>query len=151
MCNIPSEAAILEVGSGYCQKTRFLKSIGYNNILSVEINEQLVENAKNKGFNAVTIKEFEQKYKDVKFDVLFLSHILEHFQYHDLKHFLEHYFVFLKDYGHIIIATPIYQNAFYDDFDHVKPYSHLGLLSVFGNDVFQVQYYSKFKLEILLI
>ena len=34
--NMDRNASILEVGSGYCQKTAFLKSIGFNNITGVE-------------------------------------------------------------------------------------------------------------------
>jgi len=108
--------SILEVGSGYCQKTDFLKSIGFSNITGVEKNELLVEQAKVKKFNVLTIDEFEKNCSGKKFDLLFLSHIIEHFQYQDLKEFLEFYLDYLSDQGHLIIATPVINDNFYDDF-----------------------------------
>ena len=83
--NIDRNISILEIGSGYCQKTEFLQNIGFNNITGVEKNEALVEQAKKSNFNVLTIEEFENSVADKKFDLLFLSHIIEHFQYQDLK------------------------------------------------------------------
>ena len=81
--------------------------------------------------------------------MLFLSHIIEHFQFQDLKEFLEHYLDHLNDKGHVLIATPVINDNFYDDFDHVKPYTHLSLLSVFGGQQSQVQFYAKHQLKLI--
>ena len=147
--NFDRNISILEIGSGYCQKTEFLNSIGFNNITGVEKNEALVEQAKARNYKVVTLDEFESNYSDKKFDLLFLSHIIEHFQYQDLKEFLEHYLGYLNDQGHLIVATPIINDNFYDDFDHVKPYTHLSILSVFGGSESQVQFYSKYHLKFI--
>lgn len=147
--DIDKNASILEVGSGYCQKTEFLNSIGFNNITGVEINKTLVEQAKIKNFNVYTLEDFENICKGKKFDVLFLSHIIEHFQYQDLKQFLEQYLEYLKENGYLLIATPVLNDNFYDDFDHVKPYTHLSILSVFGAHGSQVQFYSKHQIKLL--
>jgi SAM-dependent methyltransferase len=147
--NIDRNASILEVGCGYCQKTEFLKSIGFNNITGVEKNKKLVEQAKDRNFNVHTLEDFENTYKEKKFDVLFLSHIIEHFQYQDLKQFLEHYLEYLKENGYLLIATPVLNDNFYDDFDHVKPYTHLSILSVFGAHGSQVQFYSRHQVKLL--
>jgi len=147
--DIDKNSSILEVGSGYCQKTEFLQDLGFNNIIGVEKNEALVNQAKIKKFEVYTIEEFESKNFGKKFDVLFLSHIIEHFQYQDLKQFLEHYLDHLKENGHLVIATPVLNDNFYDDFDHVKPYTHLSILSVFGAHGSQVQFYSKHQLKLI--
>jgi len=140
---------ILEVGSGFGLKTQFLKSLGFTNVLGVEKNVELVKKARQGGDNVLTLDEFENSIGDKKFDVLFLSHIVEHFQYENLKEFLEYYFGFVKDSGYVLIATPVFNNCFYDDFDHVKPYSHVGILSVFGSGDSQVQFYSDYQLELI--
>ena len=49
----------------------------------------------------------------------------------------------LKVGGHLVIATPLMSNNFYDDFDHVRPYQSLGILMVFGGGAAQVQYYAR--------
>lgn len=147
--HLDTDLKVLEVGCGYGQKIEFLKSIGFNNIVGVEKNIELVNRAKSDGHVVYTIEEFEDKFEKGSFDLLFLSHIVEHFQYSDLKQFLEGYFVFLKDGGHLIVATPVMNPNFYDDFDHVKPYTHLGFLSVFGERSSQVQFYSRIQLKLL--
>jgi len=40
-------------------------------------------------------------------------------------------------------------SSFYDDFDHVKPYTHISILSVFGGKELQVQFHSRTKLELV--
>ncbi|MCI0507939.1 MAG: methyltransferase domain-containing protein, partial [Gammaproteobacteria bacterium] len=120
-----------------------------SNITGVEKNELLVEQGKTKNHNVYTVAEFEDKFAHKTFDVPFLSHIIEHFQFQDLKDFLEHYLEYLKDQGHVLIASPVFNDNFYDDFDHVKPYTHLGILSVFGSNTSQVQFYSKHRLKLV--
>ena len=34
--------------------------------------------------------------------------------------------------GQLIVATPLMSDSFYEDFDHIKPYSASSILSVFG-------------------
>ena len=147
--DVNRNSSILEVGSGYGQKTEFLHSIGFNNVTGVEKNEALVDQAKAKNFSVYTLDEFEKSCSGKEYDVLFLSHIIEHFQYHDLKEFLEHYLDYLKDDGRLLIATPVLNDNFYDDFDHVKPYTHLSILSVFGGQKSQVQFYSRHQLKLI--
>ena len=40
-------------------------------------------------------------------------------------------------------------DSFYEDFDHIKPYSANSILSVFSGEDSQVQYYSKNNLQLL--
>lgn len=147
--DIDRNATVLEVGSGYGNKLRLLQDIGFGNVVGVEKNEALVEKARNDNLRILTIEEFEREFTEKQFDVLLLSHIIEHFQYQELKEFIEHYLAYLKDNGVLLVVTPIMNDSFYDDFDHVKPYSHLGILSVFGNDTGQVQFYSPYQLRLL--
>lgn len=65
-----------------------------------------------------------------------------------LKEFMDDYLDRLKVGGHLIIATPLMSDYFYDDFDHVKPYQPTGILMVFGGNNAQVQYYARNKLEL---
>ena len=68
-----------------------------------------------------------------QYDVLVMSHIIEHFQYQDLIKFIESYLGCLKTGGLLLIATPVMNPSFYDDFDHVKPYTHIGILPYVRN------------------
>ncbi len=83
------------------------------------------------------------------YDVLLMSHIIEHFNPEDLLKFMDNYLERLKKGGYLIIATPLFTHYFYIDFDHVKPYYPTGINMVFGNNDDQVQYYSNNKLELV--
>ena len=136
---------ILDVGCGYGRYLKLLNENGYD-ILGVEQNLQIVEENKKNGFNCISADEF--KNSAAKFDLIIFSHIIEHFAPNELLLFLESYLSKLNNGGHIIIATPLYSNYFYDDFDHIKPYHPLGIQMVFGQNQAQVKYYATHKLNI---
>jgi SAM-dependent methyltransferase len=148
LSQVSREAAVLEVGCGYCRKMRFMRQIGFNSLTGVERNEHLVRRAVADGYQVYTPSEFDNRFTKASFDVLLLSHIIEHFAYRDLQVFLEQYLAYLRDGGRLVVASPVMNPNFYDDFDHVRPYSHVGLLSVFGNRSSQVQTYSTYALRL---
>lgn len=147
--SIERDSKILDIGCGLGNKMRFLHSIGFNDITGIERNEQVVKIAKSNGLNVHVPEDFMKEENYGRYDLLFFSHIIEHFQYQDLKNFLEGYFPFLKPGGHIVIITPVLQADFFDDFDHVKPYGLRGLMQVFGDATAQVQFYSRHHLVLV--
>ena len=80
--------------------------------------------------------------------MLLLSHIIEHFEHVSLKEFLERYLRYLRKDGTLVIATPLFHDSFYNDFDHVKPYLPLGVNMVFGEEAAQVQFQSSTVLRL---
>lgn len=147
--HIELDSTILDVGCGYGDKIEELLSLGYNNVSGVEINKTLVDKACEKGLNVISVDEFDMGHNKGQYDVLVMSHIIEHFQYQDLIQFMESYLECLKPGGLLLVATPIMNPSFYDDFDHVKPYTHIGILSIFGGKATQVQYHSSHTLELV--
>ena len=137
---------ILDIGCGEGRYLKILKKFGYN-YLGVEINQDLVSKNIAKEFNCVTTDTFFKG--DAKFDLILMSHIVEHFEPNSLKVFLESYLKRLNNGGILIIATPLMNPRFYDDFDHIKPYSPVGIMMVFGSETSQVQYYSSEKIRLL--
>jgi len=137
--------SVLDVGCGYGRYLKLLQDTGYD-VLGVEENEDIVSDNHKHGLNCMSVKEFSQT--DAKFDLILMSHIIEHFSPEGLKDFMDDYLDRLKVGGHLIIATPLMSQYFYDDFDHVKPYQPIGIMMVFGSDDAQVQYYSRNKLEL---
>lgn len=136
--------AVLDIGCGYGRNLKALIDQGFN-VLGVEKNIHIVDYNKKVGLPCVSVDEF--KAITQKFDVILMSHIIEHFQPADLLDFLNFYLDRLKLGGVIIIATPLSSPYFYDDFDHVKPYHPDGILMVFGEEA-QVQYVSHHKLSL---
>lgn len=146
---IESDSKILDIGCGYGDKIDELMSLGFTNVSGVEINKTLVDKACDKGLNVVAVDSFDMEQNKEQYDVLVMSHIIEHFQYQDLIQFMESYLGCLKQDGLLLIATPLMNPSFYDDFDHVKPYTHIGILSIFGGKATQVQYHSQHTLELI--
>lgn len=144
----PGEAKltrVLDVGCGYGRHLQELSGRGFSAI-GVDANPELVRANRKAGFDCLTVEEFSRT-QDL-YDVLLMSHVIEHFTPKDLVPFLDGYLDRLKVGGRLIIATPLLTRLFYDDFDHVKPYHPIGLLMVFGEGQAQVQYYSRNKLRL---
>jgi len=144
--NIPRKAKVLDVGCGYGKKIKLLNSLGFSDITGVEINEKVLNANRAKGLNVVSPAEFELLQE--KYDLIVMSHIIEHFQYAELKEFMESYLNKLETGGHLLIATPILDSGFYTNFDHVKPYLPDGIKSVFENADAQISFYSKVRLKL---
>lgn len=147
--HVGNNASILDVGCGYGDKIKALNSLGFENVTGVELNPVLVDSAKQAGHKVLSVDEFNMEEASEKYDVLLMSHIIEHFQYSDLIDFMESYLGCLKPGGILVIATPVMNPDFYDDFDHVKPYTHTGILSIFGGKATQVQYHSSYVIELI--
>ena len=126
-----------------------LKESGYHDVLGVEINNDSILECKNKGLDVVSFDTFESEHHKSKFDAIVLSHIIEHFEYRELIDFMVAYLKYLKQDGYLIIITPVFNSCFYDAFDHVKPYSHIGILNIFGNELSTEPRKSKTRLVML--
>lgn len=140
-----ADMRILEVGCGYGRNIRLLGGLGYN-ILGVEVNEAIVKSNNESNIKCLTVEEFDKTAE--LYDVVLMSHVIEHFYPDELLRFMEHYLGRLKPGGYLIIATPLNSPYFYDDFDHIRPYSPVGIDMVFGGKNAQVQYYGKNRIEL---
>lgn len=146
---IAEDDSILDIACGLGDKMLLLKEAGYHNVLGVEINADSVTACNAKGLNVVSFDTFSKEHKEGEFDMILLSHIIEHFEYRELIEFMEMYLKYLKQGGHLIIVTPIFNSNFYDAFDHVKPYSHIGVLNIFGDELSTEPFKSNTRLTML--
>lgn len=137
---------VLDVGCGYGRNLLLMRQLGFTNLAGVEINPLLAAEVRAKGFKCYSPEEIHVH--DNSYGMLLLSHIIEHFEHVNLKEFLETYLRCLRKDGNLVIATPLFHDGFYNDFDHVKPYLPLGVNMVFGEDAAQVQYQSSTVLRL---
>ncbi len=136
---------ILDVGCGYGRNVRLLRDAGFD-VLGVEVNEQIVRANREAGLACIGVDEFARTQEE--FDLLLMSHVIEHFAPAALVPFMDSYLDRLAPGGALVIATPLLGPFFYDDFDHVKPYHPIGLMMVFGEGEAQVQYYARNRLAL---
>lgn len=111
---------LLDVGCGYCRFYSMVTSCGFRYI-GIDENTEIVNQNVFKGIECLSSSA--EKEHPAHVDVLLFSHIIEHFDYRSLVDFLNPYLLKLRIGGIVIILTPILHRGFYDDFDHVKPYS----------------------------
>jgi SAM-dependent methyltransferase len=137
------EGKVLDIGCGLGRNLRILRARGIDAI-GIEVNPEIVKVGVANGLPCQTVTEFAGDTRT--FDVLLMSHIIEHFQPRDLLEFIDGYLDRLRVGGGLVIATPLMSNNFFDDFDHVRPYQPLGLQMVFGGTGAQVQYYARNRL-----
>jgi SAM-dependent methyltransferase len=144
--SLTSDHQVLDVGCGYGEKMKLLNSLGIN-IEGVEVNEEIVSRVRAAGLACLSIDDFQALEK--QYDVVLMSHIIEHFSPKDLLVFLDEYLARLKTNGVLIILTPLLSPYFYDDFDHIKPYHPTGINMVFCDSTAQVQYYSRNRMQLI--
>ncbi len=137
---------VLDVGCGYGRNLLLMRQLGFANLAGVEINPGLAAEVRAKGFQCYRPEEIQGH--DNHYGMLLLSHIVEHFEHVNLKEFLERYLRCLRKDGILLIVTPLFHDAFYNDFDHVKPYLPLGVNMVFGEEAAQVQFQSSTVLRL---
>jgi SAM-dependent methyltransferase len=136
---------VLDVGCGYGRYLRQLRESGFA-ATGVEANLDIVNANRRDGLPCLTAEEFAGTVES--YDVILMSHVIEHFAPQDLVHFMDRYLDRLRVDGTLVVATPLLTRFFFDDFDHIKPYHPLSLLMVFGEEGAQVQYYSQNTLRL---
>lgn len=144
--HVKNDARILDVGCGYGRNLEKLQRSGFVNAMGIDINPEIVAANRVRGFKCIELEDLNANLG--KFELILMSHVIEHFSPLDLKNFIDTYLDYLVPNGYLIIATPLMSDYFYDDFDHVKPYHPAGILQVFGKDNAQIQYYGVNKLEL---
>jgi SAM-dependent methyltransferase len=128
---------ILDIGSGYGRYLKRLCAEGHR-VTGVEKNPTLINLNRSSGHKCYSPDELCPDSEG--YDLIVMSHIIEHFSPSDLLGFLNNYLKMLKPSGSLIIATPLMSNYFYDDFDHHKPYHPQGIAMILSPSTSQVQY-----------
>jgi len=111
---------VLEVGCGIGRNLKSLKTIGVDAV-GVDHNVHSVKEANLRGFNALTIDEFNSVYAQQMevFDSLLVAHVLEHMTKKAAVSLITDYLPLLKKQGRIIIITP-QEKGFSSDPTHIE-------------------------------
>lgn len=136
---------VLDVGCGTGRYLRLFAAEGCA-VTGVDANPAIVEGNRKAGHLCVAPDDLA--HLPAAFDLIIMSHVIEHFAPLDLLNFMDGYLDRLRTGGHLVIATPLMSPYFYDDFDHVKPYQPIGIDMVFGPHAAQVQYASRNKIQL---
>lgn len=126
--NLSEVPRSLDIG---CGRGEFVELFVQNNFdaAGVEINENFISSARNKGLNI--IKEdalsFVRKEQESKYDIVSLIHVIEHLNFDYLFELFREIYRILKPGGSIIVETPYTKNIvlgiynFWLDPTHIRP------------------------------
>ena len=146
--SLDKELNILDVGCGYGEKLVLMRDLGFNRLVGIDVNKDSVDELRKKNFNVYTPEEFDKK-NNSKFQLILFSHVVEHFEYRELIAFLENYLSLAEKNSYVIIITPLLTNFFYDNLDHIKPYTPNAFYHLFTDEKHEVQYSSNFRLKLI--
>lgn len=124
-------ATFLDVGFGLGKYLDLAKETGYRTF-GIEINESYIEKANQKGYSCYLLDDLLKL--NQKFDVIMMSHIIEHLTTEQLISNFEIYLRLLKDDGQIIVASPVIGDRFYYDITHTRAYYPQSIWHVFGTN-----------------
>jgi len=141
--NVVKSARILDVGCGRGENLDLLRDLGYLNYIGTDISDDMLEICSAKNHNVVKPNDL-----DGKFDIILMSHVIEHVASDEVINFLEFYLRELHSDGLLIILTPTMHDGFYNDIDHTRPYLPHGLLNIFTNDIISRSYKSNYKIKL---
>jgi len=140
------KSTLLDVGCGKGTYAPVLQTTGLD-FYGVDINPEMLELARNNGHRPVSTEHLEASGQH--FDIILISHVIEHLHYKELYEFLDYYIQKLSPDGRLIIASPLLVSNFYFDFTHERPYYPQAIWQVFGdyNDSLSIAKKEKIKLE----
>jgi cyclopropane fatty-acyl-phospholipid synthase-like methyltransferase len=120
---------LLDVGCGIGEYVTIFKK---NNIqfTGVDVSKEMVDNANRVGHNAILLDDL--KMKNDLFDIVFISHVIEHLNSETLVEFLNFYISKLKKDGILILLSPLGVDNFYYDITHVRAYYPQAIWQMWG-------------------
>lgn len=135
--------SVLDVGCGYGRLLRPLSALGIA-VTGLDENASIVQKNRAEGLACVTPSEFERS--SGQFDVLVLSHVIEHLAPDGLVALLDRYLDRLRPGGVLVVASPLESAYFYEDLDHVRPYPPSSLQMAFGPGTPQSRHHPRNRL-----
>lgn len=138
------DAKVLDYGCGAGRSLRFIRDLGYKDIVGVDISEDMINEAKrlDKRGKYQLIENSIIPYDDNTFDIIFMSYVfLEVGNIDDIIKILNEFKRVLKENGHIIFITSIVKNIkdkwisfSYDFEENNKPLDHCQNLKLLIKD-----------------
>jgi len=118
---------ILDFGCGFGQLIKELKNLGYPNVIGADIDKEAINFGRSQGFfyieDATDLDYFCTKYENNYFDIVIMSHVLEHIPKKEIIPFLLKIKKVIKKGGYLFVMIPNAQSntgAYwaYKDFTH---------------------------------
>lgn len=123
---ISPQSSVLEIGSGYCD---FINNVKARTKFAIDIDENSKKYC-DPDITFLNIKATEMEFDENSLDIVFASNLFEHLNDSDLEILTSKIYQCLKQKGKLILIQPNYYYAYrsyWDDFTHIKAFSHVSL------------------------
>lgn len=124
-------AKILDVGFGRGRHLSIAREIGYETY-GTDVNEEYVLAGMVSGHTCYSPADLKKL--DFKFDVILISHVIEHLETVGVVELIRDCIGHMKDGSSLIIASPVLGDRFYYDMTHVRPYYPQSIWHIFGSN-----------------
>lgn len=121
---------VLDFGCGLGKFLDCFTALGMK-VTGVDSNVDYVARARSNGYAAFDPEEFFAR-RHESFDVVFLSHLIEHVDPNTLVALLPRLCSMIARSGRLILISPTLGERFYHDFSHVRPYLPQSIRHAFG-------------------
>ena len=129
---------ILDFGCGHGKFSHLFTTQG-NFVTSVDVNPDYIDILNSQGLKAQRTEEFFAQPVE-KFDLILLSHVIEHLTPEQLVKLIPELCQRLKKDGKLILISPTPGERFYHDFSHVRPYLPQSIRHAFGQTGAPISY-----------
>ena len=115
-----------------CGKGKYLElfTAGGLDVHGADTNDDYVHELNARGFNVFNAREILKS--DEKYDVVFLSHLVEHVGPDNLALLIPKLCNLVCPGGMLVMLTPLLGERFYFDFSHIRPYYPQSIRHAFG-------------------
>ena len=83
MFDLPKDAKMLEIGCGFGDRMEILQNMGYKNILGIDIDEYMIEQAKEKKLNVALGSIENTGLESAQFDVVLVENVFHHIELYE--------------------------------------------------------------------
>ena len=122
--------SLLDVGCGMGEYVKLFNETGLK-FEGVDLSEEMISIANKNGHHAFTLEELKRSNK--RYDIVLISHVIEHLHYKELIDFMHFYIDRLNVNGRLILLSPLLVENFYYDFTHERPYYPQAIWQMFGD------------------
>ena len=135
---------ILDVGCGTGDYLKLFAKYDCPTV-GVDLNSQQVKTLRHEGY---TVYSPEDLPENETFEIIFMSHVIEHLEPSKLILFLEKYLRMLAPDGKLIILSPVLGERFFYDFSHVRPYYPQSVWMLLGDCIYAASYKSPMRIAL---
>jgi 2-polyprenyl-3-methyl-5-hydroxy-6-metoxy-1,4-benzoquinol methylase len=133
--------SVADIGAGYCD---FINNITADKKFAIDTNNDSEKFCSQEVIFYSSIENFAKEGNIV--DVIFMSNLLEHLNDRDCHELFINVKSVLRDNGQIIIIQPNYYYSYrkyWDDYTHIKAYSHISLADLLTSYDFKIVHLEK--------